>query len=624
MQLDGGAAPRFLVLLGRRRRAVRLLARDRRRRDLPRELVAGLLRAPVEEPHRHAIDALLAGAHVPPARRERAAALLVSRRVADAVACRMWDLRLPAGSGLLRTLRDGGVAGHLAGFLAAHLVGYLLFLVSWALIGDGALGGRLDGGLIGAWAMCLVSLVPFRMLALWHQGQITTRTGALLKRRFLAGALRLDPEEVRHQGIGQTLGKVLESDAAGALAIEGGLLAIAAAVDLLIAAPILAAGAGGAWQTLLLLGWLGLAGAAGLRFFRACRAWTEARVHLTHDMVERMVGHETRLVQEPRARWHADEDAALDQYLQASREMDAIDARMRTLLPRLWLVAGLAGLIPAVAVSGATPVALAVAIGGVLLARRALDTLCQSLSSLALAAIAWRQVADVLAAARRGEARGVPLLAVSDPVDDDLEAPLLEAHGLSYCYPGRGQPVLRGVDLRIEHGERILLEGDSGGGKSTLGSLLSGLRRASSGVLLLRGLDGHTLGDAGWRRQVATVPQFHDNHVFTGSMAFNLLIGRRWPPEGADFLEAEQVCQELGLGPLLRRMPAGLMQVLGATGWQLSHGERSRLFMARAILRRPSLFVLDESFAALDPLTLKQCMDCVLAEGAAVLVIAHP
>jgi ABC-type transport system involved in cytochrome bd biosynthesis fused ATPase/permease subunit len=101
-------------------------------------------------------------------------------------------------------------------------------------------------------------------------------------------------------------------------------------------------------------------------------------------------------------------------------------------------------------------------------------------------------------------------------------------------------------------------------------------------------------------------------------------MGRDWPPRLEDMREAEAICRELQLGPLLERMPAGLLQMVGETGWQLSHGEKSRLYVARALLQRADVVVLDESFAALDPETLRQAVRCVLKRARTVLVIAHP
>lgn len=144
-----------------------------------------------------------------------------------------------------------------------------------------------------------------------------------------------------------------------------------------------------------------------------------------------------------------------------------------------------------------------------------------------------------------------------------------------------------------------------------------------SGLLLWDGLDPGTLGPRGWRR-VALAPQFHDNHVLMGTFAFNLLMGRGWPPGPADLEEAERVCRASALGPLLDRMPAGIHQPLGETGWPLSHGERSRLYLARARLQGAELIVLDESFAALYPPIFREVLSRVLDRAPAVLVVAHP
>jgi ABC-type multidrug transport system fused ATPase/permease subunit len=141
---------------------------------------------------------------------------------------------------------------------------------------------------------------------------------------------------------------------------------------------------------------------------------------------------------------------------------------------------------------------------------------------------------------------------------------------------------------------------------------------------LVEGLDRHTLGLDGWRRRAVAAPQFHENFIFTGTLAFNLLMGRQWPPSAEDLREAEVLCSELQLDGLLRRMPAGLHQMVGETGWQLSHGEKSRVYLARALLQGCSLVILDESFAALDPESLERALRCALGRAPTLLVVAHP
>ena len=192
-----------------------------------------------------------------------------------------------------------------------------------------------------------------------------------------------------------------------------------------------------------------------------------------------------------------------------------------------------------------------------------------------------------------------------------------------YRYNDRHEPVLRGCSLRIHTGDRLVLEGPSGGGKSTLVSILAGLREQNSGELRIDGFDLHTLGSERWRQRIAAAPQFHENYVLSETFAFNLFMGRRGTLRQKDLEEAEVICQELGLTDLLGRMPAGMLQMVGETGWQLSHGERSRLYIARALLQDAEVVVLDESFAALDPENLQRAVECVLKRAKSLLVIAH-
>jgi ATP-binding cassette subfamily B protein len=202
--------------------------------------------------------------------------------------------------------------------------------------------------------------------------------------------------------------------------------------------------------------------------------------------------------------------------------------------------------------------------------------------------------------------------------------PVLEVVDVSFRHASRATDVLSGCELVIRAGDRVLLEGPSGGGKSTLVSLLAGMRAPSSGLLLARGLDMSCLGEIGWRSRVSAAPQFHENHVLTESFAFNLLMSRSWPPRREDIAEAQAICEELGLGSLLKRMPGGMYETVGETGWQLSHGEKSRLFIARALLQRSDVVILDESLAALDPENMAATLRCIRKRAPSLVVVAHP
>jgi ATP-binding cassette subfamily B protein len=627
LRLPGDGEPCFFALHSGGRRMVALLGPDLVIHRLRRAVVRAALCRDLEAPLTAEVDRLLVEAGVPTRRRARARAAILRERLGPKPIGGCWILHLPPGASLWQQARQARLPSRLLALVGGHAVQYLLWLLAWWMIGQGALQGRLDLGWLLAWALLLVTLVPCRLLATWSQGLLAIGAGGLLKQRLFYGALRLEPEEIRHQGAGQFLGRVLEAEAVEALALSGGLLGLVAALEILIAAAVLGLGAGGGTHALLLFAWGAVALLLGWRYYRQRRHWTADRLTLTHDLVERLVGHRTRLAQEGRERWHDGEDQALARYLERSAAMDRTAVWLIALVPRGWLVLGLLGLAPAFVAGQGSPAALAVGLGGLLLAYRAFHKLATGVWHLAGAAIAWEQVAPLFQAAARSEVVGAPAFALthgSGAGSSDADGTVLEAHKLVFRYRDRGTPVLRGCNLQIRAGDRLLLEGPSGGGKSTVASLLSGLRVPESGLLLLQGLDRQTLGAEVWRQRVVAAPQFHENHVLTETFAFNLLMGRRWPPQPADVEAAESVCRELGLDDLLSRMPAGLLQMVGETGWQLSHGERSRLYMARALLQEADLVILDESFAALDPETLHRCLRCVLKRAATVLVIAHP
>jgi ATP-binding cassette subfamily B protein len=398
-----------------------------------------------------------------------------------------------------------------------------------------------------------------------------------------------------------------------------------AVIELIMAGVVLSIGSGGWLHSGLLLLWTGLALLIGWTYLTKRRHWMEQRMTITNDLVESMVGHRTRVAQEPREHWHDVEDRSLEHYFQSSTNMDRIAVLLSTLVPRGWLVIGIAGLALNFVRGNSSTGLLAVGLGGVLLAYSALRRMAAGISQLSDAIIAWQQVALLFhSGAVKGSFKSESTLVSSLNGGPKTGEVLLDGRDLAFRYSDRTEPVISGCDLRIKTGDKLLIEGPSGGGKSTLASLLVGLRQPDSGLLLLRGFDRRTLGDANWRRLVVSAPQFHENHVLSETFAFNLLMGRRWPARPEDLDECEEICRDLGLGELIDRMPAGLNQMVGETGWQLSHGERSRLYIARALLQRADLVLLDESFAALDPENLRRALTCVLNRVQTLVVIAHP
>jgi ATP-binding cassette, subfamily B, bacterial len=617
-------APCFLLLLKSSFGALRLIGADLKLYRCPVERLRVALCHDYEAPLTHEIDRLLEAAKLPRRRWPKVRQVMLNERIGAKTIGHCWLLRLSPSTGFWRQLTLARLPRRLGWVLGMFAAVYSLELSSWGLIGNAALNGQLDMGWMAAWVLLVLSLVPLRLIGNWLNSTFALDASRILKKRLLAGALRLDLESVRHKGAGQLLSRVMESQALESLAVNGGLSVIVAVLELIFAASVLAVGAGGLLHVALLLGWLVVTVWWSLRYIGRMQRWTLMRLDMTHRLVERMIGHRTSLAQERPMRRDAREDRLVDDYQQLSKHMDKSIIPVVAGIPSGWMLIGIFGLAPAFVSDSGSSVALAIGFGGVMLANRALGGISGGLASIASALISWRQVGPLFHAAT-GAISKEPFLSAAqiDGAGPDRQAKIIDASSLVFRYRPEGDAVLRDVDLTIYRGERILLEGSSGGGKSTLAALLVGLRTPESGLLLLNGLDHHTLGE-GWHRLATEAPQFHENHILTGTLGFNLLMGRNWPASEEDLEEARQICIELGLGDLLGRMPSGMMQMVGETGWQLSHGERSRIFLARALLQESQLTIMDESFAALDPETLEQCLNCAFKRARTLMVVAHP
>jgi ATP-binding cassette subfamily B protein len=606
-----------LVVIGASKRQLRVVAPDLSLQSILVSDVRQALCHQAERPHAATVAALLKDIGVSGRGAREAQTALLCQRLVDERIGGVWMLRAPE-HGEVRWGR------WLTVLIGTHIIEQNCTLAAWTLLGWMTFSGRLDTGWLVAWLLLLVSIVPFRLLTLAAGGRLSLEFGAALRRRLLAGALRLDPDRVRVDGTGGLLGRVLEAETIEQLALGGGMTAALSLIELTMAVGVLGLGAGKWSGAALLIVFVALAAWLAQRNFRARSKWTDARLQLTNDLVERMVGHRTTLAQQPRDVTTTQYDQTLDRYLTPSASLDRSTVVMQVLIPRGWLLAGLLWLGPGFVAGSESVTTLAISLGGLMLARQGLKSLVDGLDRVTGAAVSWYRLRPFLTPSSLPEPVGDPDFSVSQRSATATSGDtLLEGRELLFRHARRSEPLLSGMDVTIRRGDRVLLEGPSGGGKSTLAALLAGSRVPQAGVLLLRGLDQQTLGVA-WRRRVVLAPQFHHNHVLMGTFLYNLLLGRAWPPSQPDVEAAERLCRTLDLGPLIDRMPGGLLQMVGETGWQLSHGERSRLFLARALLQGAELVVLDETFAALDPETLSRTLRRVLDLAPTLVVIAHP
>ena len=204
------------------------------------------------------------------------------------------------------------------------------------------------------------------------------------------------------------------------------------------------------------------------------------------------------------------------------------------------------------------------------------------------------------------------------PARADL-SPRISFEGLSFHYPSGGDFGLSDINLEIPPGARIALTGASGSGKSTLFHLLLRFYDPVRGRICyeaedIRDLDVHSL-----RRSLGLLSQ--TTHLFTGTVAENLRLAR--PEAGLE--ELEEACMRARISEEIKALPAGFDTWIGSAGLQLSGGQRRRLALARLLLQKPPIFLLDEVTAHLDRKTAAELMDSLFeaAEKRSLVHITH-
>ncbi|WP_406113733.1 ABC transporter ATP-binding protein [Kitasatospora purpeofusca] len=205
----------------------------------------------------------------------------------------------------------------------------------------------------------------------------------------------------------------------------------------------------------------------------------------------------------------------------------------------------------------------------------------------------------------------------TDPVTAVLRRGHLELREVDFRYPGAEASVLRGIDITARPGETTAVIGSTGSGKSTLLGLVPRLFDVSSGQVLLGGVDVRELDPGAVSDSVGLVPQ--KPYLFSGTVASNLRYGR---PDATD----EELWHALEIAQakeFVEKLPEGLDAPIAQGGGNVSGGQRQRLAIARTLVRRPDIYLFDDSFSALDYATdakLRKALARETTEATVVIV----
>jgi ABC-type multidrug transport system fused ATPase/permease subunit len=217
-----------------------------------------------------------------------------------------------------------------------------------------------------------------------------------------------------------------------------------------------------------------------------------------------------------------------------------------------------------------------------------------------------------------GSIEGIDLLQETAPSKSSKGE--IEFKNVSFNYPSRPEfKVLKELSFKVEAGQTVALVGSSGSGKSTIASLILRFYDPDSGSLIIDGVETKSISITELRKKIALVPQ--DVILFAGSIRDNIAYGK---PNSSD-AEIEEAARKANAYQFIESFPDKFNTLVGERGIQLSGGQRQRIAIARAVLKNPSILILDEATSSLDSESeslVQEALDKLMV-GRTSVVIAH-